>query len=138
MPNQTGHNAAMSDNLREAVKEEDGRFSIDFEKFAFAQGEPNPAIDITVEQSEESITIRWDKNRAVSNKFEFLRYRITVLFFPDDPIEGTADGIQYGSYLSDRIQTLLIKGIDRRMDQHIYIAFHNTDGSNTSTDSIYI
>lgn len=137
--NQTEHNAAMSYNLREAIKEEDGVFVLAYEKFSFAKGEPNPVSEARIEEVDGSFIIHWVYNTGIYHKYQQQGYKVMVLAYPEGEADTDKTFMQnYEGNLIDKREYIFLNEMQRLADQHIYIAFQSTDGSNSCTDSLYI
>lgn len=137
-PNRTAHNSAMSYNLLEAVNQENGIYTLDFEKFSFAQGQPNPITSVDIEVTADQYIIHWDYDKAIRNKYCQDNYRMTFLAYPDQEDTTQVYMLQYGNMLTSNKQEIPIHELNRDINLHLYIAFQAVDGSNTTTDSMYI
>lgn len=137
--NRTGHNSAMSYNLRESVIVEDEHYRIDYETFAISRGLPSPISRVEVDQEAEQVIIRWQLDTAFRHKYGERRFRCIALLYPDHGVDRTyTSGVLQDSHMEDGEQIVSIKGSPNGTVYHGYLAFFASDGSNISTDSIYL
>jgi len=138
-PNRTGHNSAMSYNLRESVIVEDGRCRLDYEKFAISRGLPSPVCSAEIHQENEHVIIRWKVDDIFRQKYGGRMFRCIALLYPDSGVDPTTiAGVLQDSYLKDQEQIISIEHAPQDTVYHVYLAFLASDGSNISTDSIYL
>ncbi len=138
-PNRTGHNSAMSYNLRESVIVEDEQYRLDYENFAISRGLPSPVSHVEIDQEDGQVTIRWQVDTDFRQKHGDRMFRCIALLYPDDGVDriNTA-GVLQDSYLEDGEQIISIAQAPKGAAYHVYLAFLASDGSNISTDSIYL
>ncbi|MCL4641857.1 MULTISPECIES: DUF6266 family protein [Olivibacter] len=132
--NRTGHNSAMSYNLKEAVLETTDGYELDYEKFCFSKGILPPPEGVQVEQKNKKLYISW-KNTSIDSKLN--RNRTMLLLYPEDRLTF-AEAKQFGNCrfeLHDEIA--LPAGLKIGTKLHLYLSFFATDGSNNSSDSVY-
>ncbi|MBD1431253.1 hypothetical protein H8B06_00310 [Sphingobacterium sp. DN00404] len=138
-PNRTGHNSAMSYNLRESVIVENGCYRLDYEKFAISRGLPSPVSSAEFHQESGHIIIRWNVDDVFRQKYGDRMFRCIALLYPDNGVDPThTAGVLQDSYLEYCEQIISIEQAPQDIVYHIYLAFLASDGSNISTDSIYL
>jgi len=134
--NRTGHNSAMSYNLKEAVLEDDAGYKLHYEKFAFSKGSLPAPKDVKITQENDVIRFTWAEAKDEKELDNHLN-RTMLLLYP----EGTkymAWGKQFGNCRyegSDTIAFVAQPGEGAKF--HAYMAFIAEDGSNNSSDSVY-
>ncbi|NGM67203.1 DUF6266 family protein [Sphingobacterium sp. SGR-19] len=138
-PNRTGHNSAMSYNLKESVIFEDERYRLDYEKFAISRGLPSPVSNVGIDQKDGQVIIRWQVDAAFRQKHGDKMFRCIALLYPDNGVEPVNTvGVLQDSYLEDCEQIISIEKVPRGTVYHGYLAFLASEGSNISTDSVYL
>lgn len=66
-------------------------------------------------------------------------FRCIVLLYPDVDVEPiNIAGVLQDSYLDAREQIISLRQAAKDVVHHVYLAFLASDGSNISTDSIYL
>lgn len=66
-------------------------------------------------------------------------FRCVALLYPDNDVDTIyRSGVLQDSYLEDREQIISIEQVPKDTGYHVYLAFLASDGSNISTDSIYL
>lgn len=138
-PNRTGHNSAMSYNLRESVIVEEEHYRLDYEKFAISRGLPSPVSNADVNQENGHVIIRWKVDPVFRQKHGERMFRCVALLYPDNGVDMMyRAGVLQDSYLEDREQIISMGPAPKDTGYHVYLAFLASDGSNISTDSIYL
>lgn len=132
--NKTGHNSAMSYNLKEAVLETEDGYKLDYERFCFSKGILPPPENVQVEVNDKKLSINW-KNTSIDSKIN--RNRTMLLLYPED-LRISTEAKQFGNCrfeLHDEIE--LPSELRAGAKFHLYLSFFATDGSNNSSDSVY-
>src|SRR5690606_34775362 len=60
-PRKTGHNVAMSYNMKHAIVEKDGKFSVDPAAFRFSAGPLSPPVNARISLGEGTLHFAWDQ-----------------------------------------------------------------------------
>ncbi|PRD57289.1 DUF6266 family protein [Sphingobacterium gobiense] len=138
-PNRTGHNSAMSYNLRESVVFEGEHYRLDYEKFAISRGLPSPVSSAEVNQEDGHVIIRWKVDTVFRQKHGERMFRCIALLYPDNSVNPVNKvGVLQDSYLEDCEQIISLEQVPDGTTYHVYLAFLASDGSNISTDSVYL
>lgn len=136
-PKRTGHNSAMSYNLRAAILETDTGYTLDYAHFAFAQGHGSPIIETNISQLEHGYLIQWSYDEALAKQNDLTSYRSLILFYPED-VRAPAQGTLVGACLDEKRDLVSIPDQQKGICYHAYLAFFKVDGSNQTMDSIYM
>lgn len=136
-PNRTGHNSAMSYNLKEAVSEEEGGYTLVYEKFTFSKGILPAPKEAQAVREGDYVRFTWKYNPKDEKESVNIRNRTLLLLYLDGEITF-ATGKQFGSYRHEGYDQIEIpNGVKAGSTFHAYIAFFAEDGSNNSSDSVY-
>lgn len=136
----SAYSNAMSYNLNEAVlKTEDG-FMVDWDRFRFSKGFPNPIISWQMEVIPEKNILRvvWEFDQALEVKYDLRLFRCYLVFYPDDYDLFYIVRNSYHRCLNDYEQELELSSLEKEVDYHVHIAFVAHDGSDQVTDSKYL
>lgn len=135
-PNRTGHNSAMSHNIKHAVTETDAGLAVLPENFMISGGILPAPREVSMRQDGNEIVFNWtydakniDRNRGRD------RTLLLVTDFKESPSFTNSGGFRDQS--EDRL-TLFKKKYSTGTILHGYLAFFATDGSNNSSDSVYV
>ncbi len=133
----SAHNAAMSYNLKNALQETDGGLSIIPEKFMFSRGTLAPALRGSAVFEGTELVVRWDPQVPDST-------RAPVALVMAYALEGDGGGWlskAFGEGSEKGIQRIPVEEEDVFIQSpayHVYLAFIATDGSNETSDSLYL
>lgn len=130
----TGHNVAMSYNMRHALVENDGNFSIAPEAFRFSEGPLTPPVNAQVYLAGDILHFTWDK----PDIYAMLGDSRTLLFVHNARNGYGSDKI-YGSGSDDCKDQMGSRFLDLRHGDtcHAYMAFVNVETGEVS-DSVYV
>lgn len=136
-PNRTGHNAAMSYNIKQAVTEEETGYSIIPEKFMISSGILPPPREASVEQKAEELLFHWAYNSRLAADNEHALDR-TLLLITD--FDETLDFHTSGNFRQTGNETFPFPSAKYKTGgiYHAYLAFFATNGSNLSSNSAYV
>ncbi len=132
-PPKTGHNVAMSYNMRHAIIENDGEFSVDPEAFRFSAGPLTPPTNVHAYLEENILHFTWDKPEPHA----VLGDARTLLLVYNERNGYGSDEI-YGSHADTCVDQLNFRFISPRPGDtcHAYMAFVNVETGEVS-DSVY-
>ncbi|QNL51454.1 hypothetical protein H8S90_07735 [Olivibacter sp. SDN3] len=135
-PNRTGHNVAMSYNIKNAVTEDDAGYRIIPEKFMMSGGilAPPRETSVTLEENDQ-VLFRWAYRGKSENEHGLDRALLLITDF-DRMLNFHTSG-NFRESGEDRLYLPNAK-FKRGDIFHTYLAFFATDGSNHSSDSVYI
>lgn len=138
--NLSAYSNAMSYTLKEATLETENGFLINWDKFLFSKGKPNPitAWQIDIVPEKNVCIVSWQYDRAVELKHDLWGYQCRLLFYPEEEDKPTPPINAYQRYLRDCEQEISLHEIDEQADYHVHIAFTANDGSDHVTDSKYL
>ncbi|HWV72124.1 MAG TPA: DUF6266 family protein [Pseudosphingobacterium sp.] len=135
-PNRTGHNSAMSHNIKHAVAETEEGLAVLPENFRISGGILSPPRETSMRQDGNEIVFNWaydskniDRDRGRD------RTLLLVTDFKESKSFTNSGGFRYHG--EDRL-TLFREKHNAGTILHGYLAFFATDGSNHSSDSVYI
>jgi len=135
-PNRTGHNSAMSYNLKEAVLQDDAGYKLHYEKFSFSKGSLPAPKDVKITLEGNILRFSWadaKDEKELDNEFN----HTMLLLYPEDR-RHLAHTKQFGNYRHQEEDTLDVANLaGKEAKFHAYIAFFASDGSNNSSDSVY-
>lgn len=133
-PPKTGHNVAMSYNMRHALIEKDGNFSIDPKAFRFSEGPLTVPVNAQVYLTEDIFHFTWDK----PDIHAMLGDSRTLLFVHNERNGYGRDKI-YGAGSNDCKDQMDSEFLDLRHGDtcHAYMAFVNVE-TGVVSDSIYV
>lgn len=132
------YNAAMSYNLKYAVLEENNQIKLDYPKFSISRGIHIEDLVVSMHVSSNSLFLEWNYDKTKLSLDVASEFKCMVMYFHDEK-DMYMVGDLLSSYMLDGSMTLplptasLIKGA-----YHVYIAFIAIDGTNRSTDSVYV
>lgn len=133
--------SAMSYNLLHAVQEEADGYTINWERFTIAKGLPNPMTSFTIDINEQnrSLNLTWEYDNMLEKKYNLRSYGCHFVLLETDGalIENTlVNEINYP--MSHKKQDVSLPVTAQPHAYHMYVFFFADDGSNKSTDSIYL
>jgi len=132
-PPKTGHNVAMSYNMKHAIVENNGEFSVNPEAFCFSAGPLTPPVNARVSVGEGILYFTWDKpgiDAGIGNARTLLLAYNTTESLASYEICG-ADALSGSGELP-----LSFIGYRDGMVCHAYMAFMNVETGEVS-DSVY-
>lgn len=139
-PNKRACDSAMSYNLQHAVQEENGSYTINWEKFTIAKGFPNPITSFTIDVTDSrTLKLTWEYDDLLEIKYNLRSYNCQLILLDTDETKinnGLINSIDYP--LSHKEQDLSIPFTKEVCIYHVYLFFFASDGSNKSTDSMYL
>ncbi|PPL00227.1 DUF6266 family protein [Parapedobacter indicus] len=132
-PPKTGHNVAMSYNMRHAIVETENGFSVDPQAIRFSAGPLTPPVNAQVHQEGEMLHFSWDK----PDIHAVLGDARTVLFVHNER-NGLGCDKLYGSGADDCSDALATHFLSLLPGDvcHAYMAFVNAETGEVS-DSVY-
>lgn len=135
-PNRTGHNSAMSHNIKQAVAETETGLGVFPENFMISGGVLPAPRETSMRQDGKEIVFNWayDVNN-IDRDHARDRTLLLVTDFKEAP-SFTNSG-SFRELGEDRL-TLFREKYSSGTILHGYIAFFATDGSNHSSDSVYV
>lgn len=135
--NRTGHNSAMSYNIKEAVKETENGYQIIPEKFMFSKGVLPIPKQVHAEQDGDDILFSWEYDIKDDKEHENSYNRTILLLYPENEQRYYPIAQIMGNHRVDKKDRISINGTAKGVVFHAYLAFFSNDGSNQSSDSIY-
>jgi len=136
-PNRTGHNSAMSYNIKEAVEETENGYRIIPEKFMFSKGILPVAKQVHAEQEGSDIVFSWGYDNKDDKEHKNSYNRTLLLLYPENQQHYYPIAHIMGNHRVDKQERISISGTNKGVILHTYLAFFSNDGSNQSSDSIY-
>lgn len=136
-PNRTGHNSAMSYNLREAIIEDEGDYRLNYEKFTFSKGILPAPREVKIVLDQDKVRFTWASDAKDEKELGRNFNRATLLLYPEGE-RINAWSKPFGNYRYegyDTVDFVAPSGVGAKF--HAYIAFFAEDGSNNSSDSVY-
>jgi len=135
-PNRTGHNSAMSYNLKESILEDDAGYKLRYDKFTFSKGSLPAPKEVKIALENNTVRFTWADTKD-EKELECNFNRTMLLLYPEDQ-KHQAWSRQFGNsrYKGyDTVDFFTEPGTGAKF--HAYIAFFAEDGSNNSSDSVY-
>ena len=132
-PPKTGHNVAMSHNMRHAIIDTDGTFSVDPAAFRFSVGPLTPPVNADVYLEGGALHFTWDKP-GIPTSLRDARTLLLVL----NARNGYGDDKIYGASADICADSLDLDALSCRTGDtcHAYMAFINAETGEAS-DSVY-
>lgn len=138
-PNRTGHNSAMSYNIKEAVEETENGYEVNPEKFMFSKGVLPIAKQVQVRQDgADEILFSWEYDIKDDKEHKNSYNRTILLLYPENVQRNHPIAQIIGNYRVDEEERISIRGLAKGVVLHAYLAFFSNDGSNQSSDSTYV
>lgn len=131
-PNRSGHNSAMSYNLKNAVQQVDEQFNVIPEQFRFSSGILVPPSNVSIEQKGDDLTFRWSLPEDDFSREN--RQTLLLAYSPGGAPTWTIFGKDSHTFEEDLSIAHRYKPGDVL---HAYMAFVATDGSGHTSDSVY-
>lgn len=124
-------NAAMSYNVKNAIKGEFPDFEIDFEKVMLAQGDFEFPENLHFEQNDDMLEITWDAPSIYDKRKD-----AQLMYMLIDTIAVESYGAVFGEHCKKGIQRRKLKTIRLNRKYHCFAAFVSSDRKQVS-DSVY-
>jgi len=124
-------NAAMSYNLKNAIKGEFPDFEIDFEKVILAQGDFEFPENLHFEQNEDMLEITWDAPSIYDKRKD-----AQLMYMLIDTVAVESYGAVFGEHCKKGIQRRELETIRLNRNYHCFAAFVSSDRKQVS-DSVY-
>lgn len=135
-PNRTGHNSAMSHNIKHAVAETDAGLAILPENFMISGGVLPAPREASIRQDGKEIVFNWSYDpKNIDRNHARDRTLLLLTDFKEAPNFTNSGGFR--EHGEDRL-TLFQSKYSAGTILHGYMAFFATDGSNHSSDSVYV
>jgi hypothetical protein len=135
-PNRTGHNSAMSHNIKNAVAETETGFEVVPENFMISGGILPAPRETSISQDGNHLVVKWAYDGVnIDRNHPRDRTLLLITDFKETPVFTNSGSLRYEK--QDRL-TIPQDHYNLGSILHVYLGFFATDGSNNSSDSVYV
>lgn len=135
--NIAAYNAAMSYNLHHAILIDSEDYKLDYTSFCISRGVSIPELSVACTIGTDHLELTWDYDTHRFPTYLASTYKSLVVGI-DDQHEIEIIGHLLESHLNDGKTRITLPTHKIHYNYHIYLAFVAIDGSNASTNTVYV